>query len=444
LAGADPLPAALAARVDTVVRGAGLAGALGEALARPVPPPARPELGAVPPVASVAGLVSVVIPVWNRWDLTAACLDSLRRGGGGPLELVVVDNGSTDATPVALAAAPDVVVVRNEENLGFPRAVNQGLRAARGELVCVLNNDTEVVPGWLDELRAALAVPGAGLVGPRTNRISGWQAVPGSPALADADGDDARRWGAEWAAQRAGRTWTVNRLVGFCFLARRELFERLGGLDERFGLGNFEDDELCQRVLADGRQLRVADGSVVLHHGSATFAALGVDYAKVIFDAARRAPDGRVRAGGLDGLVLADDDPGAVLRSTASLLAVADRVRVLARHEAARCDLAVAGLRALGHDVEVVAVDWQDAAGAEAMFAGLRGDAVVVLGAGEEVRVGEVGAARAALQAAAPGPADLVVDGARQTRLASPGPAALEVVGASGAPVVPGVAVAAG
>ncbi len=218
-------------------------------------------------------MVSVVIPVWNQWRLTQRCLDSLARHAEAPLEIVVVDNGSTDDTRKGLAARPDLVVVTNERNLGFPKAVNQGIAAASGEWICVLNNDTEVTPGWLSEQLAALAVPGAGMVGPRSNSISGPQVVPDAPALSE--GAVAHAWAEQWSRAHRGVSWPTARLVGFCLLVRRDVLEAVGGFDEGFGIGNYEDDELGQRIMAAGLSLRVADGSIVLHHGGATFRQLG-------------------------------------------------------------------------------------------------------------------------------------------------------------------------
>src|SRR4051812_40892456 len=97
---------------------------------------------------------SIVIPVWNEWHHTRACLDSLRPTLGVHDEVIVVDNGSRDATPTALRSYPWLWVITNEENKGFAAASNQGLGALTGEVVVFLNNDTIVTPRWLDALLA--------------------------------------------------------------------------------------------------------------------------------------------------------------------------------------------------------------------------------------------------------------------------------------------------
>jgi GT2 family glycosyltransferase len=106
---------------------------------------------------SVAGLASIVIPCWNQLEFTRQCIAALVRHTRPPWELIVIDNGSTDGTAAYLngvqdAAAVPVTVISNQENLGFPAAVNQGLQQARGEYLVLLNNDVVVTDAWLDQL----------------------------------------------------------------------------------------------------------------------------------------------------------------------------------------------------------------------------------------------------------------------------------------------------
>ena len=119
-------------------------------------PGAGARARARPGVPGRPGLVSVVVPVWNQLEHTRACLASLRRTTRAPYEVVVVDNGSTDGTRAWLAAQRDVVVVTNAENRGFAAACNQGVAASRGEVVVLLNNDTQVARGWVEGLLDAL------------------------------------------------------------------------------------------------------------------------------------------------------------------------------------------------------------------------------------------------------------------------------------------------
>lgn len=227
------------------------------------------RIAVVEPRKRLQGVTSVVIPVHGRWDLTEVCLQTLRVNTSRPLEIIVVDNASPDETPQRLAELDGVTTITCATNLGFAGGTNVGLKAANGEFVCLLNNDTEVMPGWLEAMHDALAVEGTGMVGPRSNSISGLQFILDGPDMDDLE--VARRWGRAQAAAGAGNTWRILRLVGFAMMLRGDLLEEVGGLDEGVGLGNYEDDDLCQRIRRRGLHLRVADGAVVLHHGSATF-----------------------------------------------------------------------------------------------------------------------------------------------------------------------------
>lgn len=218
--------------------------------------------------------VTVVIPVWNGWDVTAGCLGTLRPTLGEHDRVVVVDNGSEDATPAMLAGQEWLTVVSNATNLGFARACNQGAAVASGDVVVFLNNDTVLAPGWLDRLCAVFADPGVAAAGPRSNFVSGPQMVHG----ASYDPGSYAEWAEAWAADNRGRVEEVHRLVGFCLAVRRAAFEAVGGFDEGFGLGGFEDDDLCCRLAERGWRLVIAHESFVHHIGHQTFDANGVDW----------------------------------------------------------------------------------------------------------------------------------------------------------------------
>ena len=175
-----------------------------------------------------------------------------------------------------------VAVIRNEENLGFAKGVNQGLAAATGEYLVLLNNDVVVTPGWLERLVGCATHdwPEIGLSGAVTNYAPPPQLVePGYADLAGLDAFAARR-----AAEFAGQGVDAPRLTGFCLLVRRAVLEAIGGLDERFGLGFFDDDDLCLRARRAGFRLALALDCYVHHFGSRTFRGLGVDTAKQLDD----------------------------------------------------------------------------------------------------------------------------------------------------------------
>jgi len=177
------------------------------------------------------------------------------------------------------ARYPQVKVIRNGENLGFAGGNNVGISAASGEYVCLLNSDTVVTDSWLERLIRPLAAdPRLGLVGPVTNSITGVQ------KLSPVDYNEKTLAGlAEFAAgiatARAGRTDPALWLVGYCVLVRRELLLRVGGLDEGFGLGNFEDTDFCLRSFLAGYGSAVVNDCFIHHFGSRSFLENRLDYA---------------------------------------------------------------------------------------------------------------------------------------------------------------------
>ena len=131
-----------------------------------------------------AGLTSIIIPCWGQLEFTRQCLAALKSHTRRPWELIIVDNGSTDGTPDYLAGVSDmanmpVTVITNATNRGFPAAVNQGLKAARGEYLVLLNNDVVVTDGWLEQL--------IGLVNARKGGEAE-EAGPSGNATADGNG----------------------------------------------------------------------------------------------------------------------------------------------------------------------------------------------------------------------------------------------------------------
>ncbi len=217
---------------------------------------------------------SVVIPCHNGSELTRACVASLLDQAGAPeLEILLVDNGSSDATPTLGSLDPRVVVLRQPGNLGFAGGVNAGLRAARHPFVLVLNNDTQAAPNLLDELHRALTGdPAIGAAAPVSNHVKGQARIPVGPVGRDAA---ARR---ELAAALANHPplQDVDTLAGLCLLLRRSTLAQIGPFDERFGHGNFEDDDYCLRLRLAGYRLVIARRAFLHHEGHATFQALGL------------------------------------------------------------------------------------------------------------------------------------------------------------------------
>jgi len=224
------------------------------------------------------GLVSIVTLSWNAHEFTIKALQSIRANTSEPYEVIVVDNGSGPETLRALAAIddPHVRVVYNQTNRGFAGGNNDGIANARGDFVIVLNNDVIVSPGWADGLLDAFRrIPGLGISAPRSNFVAGDQ------KLADAQyktEEDMLAFVAERRKAFAEKGYLTDRAIGFCWCIDRTVIDQVGGLDERYGAGNFEDDDYCMRVRAAGYLIYVCDDVFIHHFGSRTFAANKIDY----------------------------------------------------------------------------------------------------------------------------------------------------------------------
>ena len=179
---------------------------------------------AAQPSAADLPACSVVILNYNGRQLLGECLRSVLAQEYSRFEVLVVDNGSSDGTRELLADTagkhPDMRTILFDENRGFPAAANQGIQAASGQQILLLNNDTIVTTGWLRRLLDAFdADPRIGLAGPSSNCVSGPQEVKTS--YDDINQIDGFAW--DWGRAHAGQFEDIDRLVGFCLLIRRSV-----------------------------------------------------------------------------------------------------------------------------------------------------------------------------------------------------------------------------
>lgn len=229
--------------------------------------------------------ISVLVVSYNVREHLRRCLGSVAACAAEEpkltVETIVVDNASLDgSTEMVRTTFPDALLVVNEANVGFTRAVNQGLALARGAAVLLLNPDAELMAGALgalwDELRAH---PDVAVVGPKVLNSDGTvqssrrtfpglaigfvestvlqRALGGLPAL--------RRYYCRDTSDDEPQD--VDWLTGACLLVRREAIEQVGGLDERFFM-YFEEVDWCWRMRRAGWRVRYQPAARVLHHSS--------------------------------------------------------------------------------------------------------------------------------------------------------------------------------
>jgi len=217
--------------------------------------------------------LSVIIPIYNAADAVQRCLESVDRFTPTDVEVVLVDDCSTDAridlVMGQLRTRAGVRIIRNEQNLGFPATVNRGLAEVGEGDVIILNSDTQVTPRWTERLRlAAIERPGIATVTPLSDHAGVFSFT--SPSLTGPD------HGAEVAA-RVARASQFLRPVGptgngFCLYVRREALDQVPGFDhEGFPRGYGEENDFCMKLGAAGFTHVIADDVAVFHEESASF-----------------------------------------------------------------------------------------------------------------------------------------------------------------------------
>lgn len=230
-------------------------------------------------------MISIVILGWNQAEYTRLCLESVRRFTPEPHELILVDNGSHDHTADVMRAVPDARVICNDANRGFAAGNNQGIAAARGDYVVLLNNDTIVTKGWLSRLVAhAARDPRVGMVGPMCNYV----ATDEQRVTERYDLEDLQKFAVLHARRNAGPALHTEFLSGVCWLIKRAVLDAVGGLDEAFAIGGFEDNDFCRRVIAAGWRLAIAPDAFIHHFGSRTFDGNGLDRNRIQDENGRR------------------------------------------------------------------------------------------------------------------------------------------------------------
>ncbi|HOQ88927.1 MAG TPA: glycosyltransferase family 2 protein, partial [Candidatus Hydrogenedentes bacterium] len=216
--------------------------------------------------------IDLIVPVFNSPHHARACLRSIFTHADVPCRLIVVDDCSDDHTAGMLrelmAAAPDAVearYLRNEQNLGYLRSVNRGIREGGAPVVVLVNSDTLLTPGALNRVLSGFGRdPKIGVINPVSNWAN-WTRIPFP--------DGANIYSLTDAVRRlgSGKLPDIRNASGFFFAMRRELIQDIGDFDEAYGFGYWEETDFCMRALAKGWRVVVDDSLYIFHHGWGSF-----------------------------------------------------------------------------------------------------------------------------------------------------------------------------
>lgn len=208
-------------------------------------------------------LTSILILNHDGAGRIEECLASIRLCTRLPYELVVIDNASTDGSLAWLREQKDVRLIENATNVGCPPGRAQGLPLCKGDYVVLLDNDTVVTYGWLETFqRHARHDLRIGLLGPRSNYVSGPQIVPNVPYR---DWPSLVKFACERMGQYEGQLTDLPRLVGFCMFMTRACIDKVGNIDGSFGMFGYEDHDITLRAIQAGFRTAMAE-DVFIHH----------------------------------------------------------------------------------------------------------------------------------------------------------------------------------
>ena len=211
-------------------------------------------------------LVSIIIPVYNQFDYTYKCLDSiLKNSGDVSYEVIIADDNSNDFTVQIEKRVHNVVVVRNEKNLRFLRNCNHAAQYARGSYILFLNNDTQVQDNWLQPLLDLIVKDSlTGMVGSKLVYADGWLQEAGGIVW-----NDASAWNYGNRKNPGDPEYNYVKeadfISGACIMIKKKLWDSIGGFDEEFAPAYYEDVDLAFEVRRQGYKVLYQPLSVVVH-----------------------------------------------------------------------------------------------------------------------------------------------------------------------------------
>jgi len=245
--------------------------------------------------------IDILIPPINHSNFTCSLIKSIKKHTKIPFKIIYIDNGSELSefnNVVNSLSNTEHLIIRNHENLGFVKAINQGLKLSRAEYICFQNNDTLVFNNCFERLIFHLQNNhNAGIISPIASAGGGKQGIEIIKSNLNWVDFEINKVDINRCSHAEindflyktfqNKTLQINRsLAFFSIVMNRQTFEEVGFLDERYGIGLFDDDDYCQRIVSKSLKLLLALDVYVWHLASTTFKSMhsNNEFMKMLID----------------------------------------------------------------------------------------------------------------------------------------------------------------
>jgi len=215
--------------------------------------------------------VDIIMPCYHNYEITKEAVESIinNTSDGVAWKLILINDGADRRLEKYFRSLEkyrdNITHITNKKNLGWPKAINQGIEASSSEYVLFINNDIEIPQGqklWLDMMVSGLEHERVGAVGPISNFVMGLQHTDYNKTILMTE-------------------HFTKFLIGFCMMVKREVIDKIGGLDERFGLGGNDDLDYSLRIREAGYRLKILRNVFINHKGFKSLGKLYSSYKQV-------------------------------------------------------------------------------------------------------------------------------------------------------------------
>lgn len=214
----------------------------------------------------------IIIITWNGLEYTKKCVKSIQKNTQDiDYRFIFVDNNSTDKTLEFLEKIPNSILIKNDSNIGFAKAMNQGMEKVSATYTVWINNDTIVTSNWLSKMINHLENNSkAGAIGPVSNGTGIIQKIDG---LKTNDCNEIEKFGQEISRKYKGKVAEYHRIAGFCIVMKSKIINIVGKIDEMFNHGGYDDDDYCKRIRDKEYKILIAQDVFIYHKSGASFSA---------------------------------------------------------------------------------------------------------------------------------------------------------------------------